>query len=374
METDWPYKRHAEIFAGALRYGAENDRWDCFVDEHVGDHFESSRRGEFPYDGVVGRIDGRLAKQLVRRRIPVVNVWTNSPAANIPRVGSDHAAGGRLRADHLLQRGFQRFACLGVSSDRAYQTESAAFVAEIRASGYECHKLDVEMPMLGDTPAKRRQALGRINDWMACWQLPIGVFVGPDAVGRRITQMCRLQRWRVPEDVAIIAGYNQEEICERPSPGLTSLEIDNNQIGYAAAQLLDRLIDGERPPQRPILIPPIGIVARTSTDFTAVEDEMLQIALRFISSKLHEQIQVDDVAKAALTSRATIERRFRQHLGRSVAAEIRRLRIEKAKRCLTRSERPIFQIARDCGFLTASQFSRVFSQEVGQTASQFRLA
>lgn len=372
LEMHWPYKRHAETFAGALRYGADGDRWDCVVDEFVGDQFCGKRPGKFPYDGVVGRIAAPLARQLTQRRIPVVNVWANSRATGIPRVGFDHVISGRLRAEHLLDRGLQQFATLGVAGNATYAIEARQFAAEVEAAGHECLPLVVTREDLGDTPARRRRSLQSIDDWMDRWRHPIGVFIGPESLGRRIAQMCRLRRWRVPDDVALVCGYNQEELCEQPAPSLTSLEIGFDRIGYAAAELLDRLIDGALPPEAPILLPPIGIVARASTDFTAIGDELVQSALRYISGHLNERLRVSDVAAAALTSRATLERRFREHLGRPVATEIRRLRIEKAKRALARSTTPIYRIAQECGFASAAELSRTFGQEVGQTPSAFR--
>jgi LacI family transcriptional regulator len=47
--------------------------------------------------------------------------------------------------------------------------------------------------------------------------------------------MCRQQGWRVPHDVAIIAGMNEESLCEHPRPSLTSVELGYDRIGYEAA-------------------------------------------------------------------------------------------------------------------------------------------
>ena len=84
-----------------------------------------------------------------------------------------------------------------------------------------------------------------IAAWMKDWQLPIGVYVGSEPEGRMVAQICYNRGWRVPEDVAIIAGRNEETFCEHLHPTLTSVELGYERIGYEAARLLDRLMDGE---------------------------------------------------------------------------------------------------------------------------------
>ena len=79
-----------------------------------------------------------------------------------------------------------------------------------------------------------------------------------------------------------------------------------------------------------------------------------------------------DVADAVFTSRRTLERRFRAQFGRSVSAEIRRLRIEQAKRLLADTEEFVKSIALQTGFTSSMQMCQVFKREVGKPPGQFR--
>ncbi len=56
LEPDLPYKRHAETFAGAMRYAQQAGNWKCFVDDFVEDSLPRRRTKALPYDGVIGRI------------------------------------------------------------------------------------------------------------------------------------------------------------------------------------------------------------------------------------------------------------------------------------------------------------------------------
>jgi len=59
-------------------------------------------------------------------------------------------------------------------------------------------------------------------------------------------------------------------------------------------------------------------------------------------------------------------------LDRPIATEIRRVRIERAKRELTQSNRSLAEIARDVGFGEAMRMYEVFRRELGTTPSDYR--
>jgi LacI family transcriptional regulator len=196
-----------------------------------------------------------------------------------------------------------------------------------------------------------------------------------------VIQICRRRGWRVPGDVAIIAGTNEELVCEHPRPSLTSVEIGYERIGYEAASLLDQLMNNRAKGRRSkkadaipqhIILPPVGLVVRESTDFYAVDDEVVAQALRFIAENSHRDINVDDVAKALALHPRTLQRRFRDVVKWPIVEEIRRVRIERAKRELTQSEQSIEQIARAVGFGDGMRMYEVFRRVVGFTPSAYR--
>ena len=371
LDLEWPYKRHADLFAGTQQYARKNGHWQCVVDEYPLATLPKRRTGQLPYDGVIGRATRELADRTRRLGVPLVNVWLSSPVRDLPGVYADYVAIGRLRAEHLMTRGFRRFACLTFGRDRAQEIERRAFLQTVSDAGFECHATVIKSyAQRNQRRWQQRQQL--IAESMDCWTPPVGVFVGAEHVGRQVAQMCLNRGWHVPQDAAIITGQNELTLCEHPAPSLTSVEVGFERIGYEAAHLLDRLMDGESPPAEPILLPPVGIVVRESTDFFAVEDAVVAAALRFIADHIHEPIGVPDVAAAVSTSRPTLNLRFRKHLGRPIAAEIRRLRLERAKRELAQSDQTIYRIAHDAGFGDAKTFSKIFRREVGMTPREYR--
>jgi LacI family transcriptional regulator len=371
LELTWPYKRHAAVFGGTQHYAQEHG-WESVIDEFA-DHTLMANPAKAPrYQGIIARATRKLAGRAARCGVPLVNVWFSSSAwKSLPGVFPDFSAAGRLIAEHLLARGFYRFASLVSEKDRAQALVRSTFAASVREAGYP--HVTASVPLHAGLSLKNWLRTERtINGWMKNWEPPIAVYVGSESEGRMVIQMCRNLGWRVPDDVAIIAGWNEETFCEYLRPTLSSVEAGYERIGYEAARLLDRLMDGEPPPEEPILIPPQSLIVRESTDFFAVDDKLISAALAFIAANSHLPIGPEEVAAAVATSRRTLERHFIKHMERPIAAEIRRGRIERAKRELAQSERSIDDIARNCGFGRALQLYKVFVRELGITPSEYR--
>lgn len=373
LDLEWPYKRHAGVFAGTQRYAQEHG-WESIVDEYAYDTLPARRTQTVPYDGIIARATKTLAERAARLNVPVVNVWFSSPVRDrLPGVFPDTTASGRLRAEHLLSRGFCNFAGLGFGGDHALDLETKEFCRVLQEAGYGCTTAQIPLTF-ASTLTQWRKTEHAIASWMDSWQLPIGVHVSGESIGRMVVQMCHERGWRVPEDVAMIAGMNEETYCENPRPSLSSVEPGYERIGYEAAQLLDRLMKakGKRAERQHILVPPDGMVLRESTDFFAVDDEVVTAALEFIATRSHLPISPDDVARSVTTATRTLQRRFRKHLNRTIVSEIRRVRIERAKRELAQSDRPLGDVAREVGFGEPMRMYEVFRRELDVTPSDYR--
>lgn len=395
MDLDKILKRHVGTFAGIQDY-AQQAGWHLVINDWA-DRMLPARSGQpSPYDGLIGRITTTGANRAKRLDLPVVNVWFNSPSRKaLPGVFPDFTACGREYAEHLLSRGFQNLGILTHADDQGMLLETSAFQQAAREA--DCRQLlpvvlgtkrDVRMGIgaldLADY-ADWKQAMQIIQRWMDQWTIPIGLFVFDVTIARLIIEQCEDRGWRIPEDVAIVAGMNDEAECELPRPSISSLELPNAKIGYEAARLLDELLDEknkrgtnqkrartDHSEPKTILLPPVGVVPRHSTDFFAVDDDVVREALTYIQSNLSRAIVIDDIAEHVHVSRATLTTRFRKKLGRSIGSELQRLRLERVKRELTNSETPIYQIADAAGYGDVRSLNAVFRKVLGCTPREYR--
>lgn len=175
----------------------------------------------------------------------------------------------------------------------------------------------------------------------------------------------------MPEQVAVLAADNDELLCEACNPSLSGIALTSERIGFEAAKLLDRMMHGVAPPKRPLLLEPTGVVTRQSTDTLAVEDPDLARAVAFIRSHATDPIQVSDVLVEVPVSR-WLERRFHEVLGRGPAAEIRRVRLDRAKHLLAETDLPVAEVATLAGFGSREYMAATFKQELDLTPRQYR--
>jgi LacI family transcriptional regulator len=371
LDLQWPYKRHSEVFAGVQRY-AEERGWVSIIDEFAADTLRRKRTPTDRYDGIVARANHPLARRAAKLGVPVVNVWPSSPARHLlPGVFPDSTETGRLVAEHLLARGFRSFATLTSPKNVDNELEVREFTRLVRDAGFECASAYIPQDSHRDL-AHWRKTVRLISRAMGRWKFPVGVYVGQEVIGRLVVQLSHQRRGRIPDAVAIVAGKNQETLCEHPRPSLTSVEVGYDRIGYASAELLDRLMNGDEPPTEPIRLAPHGLVVRESTDFFAVNHPLVAAALAFVSANSHRPIGPDDVAAAVRAETRTLQNYFRKSIQRPIATEIRRVRIERAKRELAQSDRPLDAIARDVGFGNIQRLYEVFRRELGVSPGEYR--
>lgn len=365
VDLDWPIPHHQGVVSGALKFGRERG-WSCEIDPFIG--FRGAASGSF--DGVIGRVTRELAAWAARTRTPVVNVWTNSPSRKYPLVTVDYVASGRLAAAHLGDRGLRSFAFLGRENDAQARLLLEGFRRALSDRGSSVDVLLVP----GDTPdvdswIRLQRPLRR---WIASWKSPTGVLASVDILARHLCNAGQQAGLRIPDDVAVVGSGNTSLLCDLLEPTLSSLEYGFERVGRRAAELLQALMTGQKPPSKPVLLPPSGLVSRRSSDMFAVEDPSVAAALRAIWAGSGRPLKVSSILQGVPTSRRTLERRFREALGRTLHDEIRRAHVEQAKRLLVETRESLKVVASRAGFSDPQQFSRVFRSSEGLTPQRYR--
>lgn len=369
LDMTWPLRRHIDVFAGIARYASERANWTCVLDDFVTDTIQESRKRA--YDGVIARATPELAKLARQRRIPLVNVWFNSPVKDVPTVTIDSAKAGRLAGDHFIDRGIRNVICLVRRGDRAEFAEAQAIRSTLREEDGSC-QINRVSPQFAHSRVRWRETRDLLEHWLRHTPLPAGLYAGVDILGRLVAQSCADMGIDVPRDLAIVAGHNEPTLCDYPEPTLTSIDMGFDRVGHEAARLMDDMLNGGSPPAKMIQIPPRQIVVRQSSDFLYVNEPLIADAIQFIANHIRNPISVEDVAEAVGVSRRNLETRFKAHVHRTVAEEMRRIRMEHAKRLLAGQQTSIANIAKVAGYSSNAQMSRLFQRELGMSPRDYR--
>lgn len=366
------YSYFRNVLRGIRRYAESQPRWVFMT--IAAEPRALKALAEFRPAGLIAAVDTEaLAKSLAASRRVVVDVSAIlHRSLPFPRVGVDNREVGRLAAQHFLERGLRQFAFVG-NPDWHYSTaREEAFCNLIGQVHGKVARFHDRMEHTFDARGQQQPLDRRVHRWLSALPKPIGVFTPNDLWGVRVTEVCRQNDLRVPEDVAVLGVDNDDLFCELARPPLSSVIVPAERIGHEAAALLDRLLSGEKPPQEPILLPPLGVVVRRSTDVLAIDDPDVVQAIRFIREHAHLPLQVADVLKEVPVGRRTLERRFHQTLGWGLWAEMRRVHVDRAKRLLAETDLPVKTVAQQSGFTDFRHLAVVFRDELGLSPTAYR--
>lgn len=364
-----------KVIEGVTRFVRESDEWSVFVEDDPQAKIPDFHHGHF--DGVIADLDDpRIPKRLVGLGIPAVGVGAIGKDCPwdlmISTVSTNNRRIAVLAAGHLMERGLQHFAYCGVPGrtiDPWNLQRREAFVDHLRRAGCPCSVYTGRH----NASHSWEQLQEKLGVWLAGLPKPLGLMAANDARARHVLEACRRLRLRVPEDVAVIGVDNDELICNLAHPPLTSIVQGTEEIGYRAAELLNRLMSRQQRTNEHLVVDPVVVITRESTDLVATEDRVASTALAYIRQHAAKGIQVADVARAANVSRSTLDARFRRVVGRTVHEEIRRSQLNTARQLLTTTNLPVEDVARRSGFSSAQYMNTVFQRLLGQTPGRYRL-
>jgi LacI family transcriptional regulator len=360
-----------DILRGIAKYVRSHGSWSLYHEAHgLDDSLPRWFKG-WKGDGVIARLqDPVIAKAISRMGLPAVDVLGMVKDAPFPLVHTDDSKIAQAAAEHLLERGFRRFGYFGIQGESWSERRRDAFVKLVRQAG--CMASVFELPASRRTGRSWESMEMELADWVASLSKPCGVMVCSDQRGARMLEACRRARVLVPDEVAVIGVDDDEPLCDVCNPPLSSVRPDHFRVGFEAAALLDRMMQGEAPPRKPVFVEPQGVSTRLSSDVLAIEDRQIAAVLRAIRDHQGTDIRVDDLARLAGFSRSVLQRRFRATMGHSVHQEILRIRIQRAQALLVETEIPLMEIAERTGFRHQEYMGSVFKSRTGKTPGAIR--
>ena len=363
-----------KFLKGITKYSALHGPWALYM----GDPFYkelSHHKRKSPWfrkvnaDGIVVR-DLEKVDEIADMRLPVIVGSTiKLPHPGLPTICADSEKIGTMGAEHFIERGFQKFAFCGFDDMPWSQNRCAGFCQRLARSGFEAQ-------VYQQPKSKTRRAWEKeqilISDWLTSLPKPVGIMTCNDYRGRQLIETCNMTGIHIPEEAAILGADNDDLVCNLCLPTLSSVEINYEHAGYEAAELLDKLMAGEKMNNQKIIALPTQIITRQSTDILAIEDAEVANAVRFIREHCMEPIQVSDVVNSTTLSQRRLYDRFAKATKRTIHAEITHTRSEKIGRLLLDTNMTVSQIAIKMGYYDDRHLSRYFKKAMGITPREYR--
>jgi DNA-binding LacI/PurR family transcriptional regulator len=214
-----------------------------------------------------GRVDGVFLSDLrhedpridllVELGLPAVTLNRPEGSSPFPAVCLDDRPGTIAVVEHLVQLGHRRIAHVAGPPAFVHATaRSDAFASALAGAGLEPVAVEVsDFTAAGGTEATRRL--------LALPEPPTAIVYANDRMAIAGIGAAHQAGLKVPSDVSI-AGFDDSELAEFVHPGLTTVRADPFGFGAAAAQTLNRLIDGDGEVPD-VELPPARLVIRQST-------------------------------------------------------------------------------------------------------------
>jgi LacI family transcriptional regulator len=314
-----------------------------------------------------------LAEFVIRAKKPTVDFSFRRPQLKFPRVLEDHAHAAQLVAEHFLSRGFHNFLYYSDTDNWSYEERGQGFVEALKRSGHDCAWLRWhQSPDYRDDREQWKHKRKWLISQLKPAAKPLAVFAANDEQALEVLESCESAGLTVPEQVAIIGAENYLLAPNTMLTPISSVDTNLETLGYNGAALLDGLMNGKKPPEKPIRIPATGIVTRKSSDLLAVNHKGVANSLRFIWEHAHEPISVKNLVDVAAMSRRGLHKAFLENVGRTPGQELQRVRIERAKRLLAESNHKLEVLAGLSGYQSANSFCVAFKQATGMSPKQFR--
>lgn len=154
------------------------------------------------------RGDGALVAAMSARDVeivrglpfPVVNLSGHVRAPGLPTVMVDHAAIGRLAAEHLIQQHFRRFGFYGFRGPLYSDQRRDAFMEAVQRAGGHCDVFDTSL-----APSQHTlKGLSRLDTWIRRLRPPVGVLACTDMCAWVLAE----KRKRTLSDIAAACGFH----------------------------------------------------------------------------------------------------------------------------------------------------------------------
>ena len=378
--ADFAYTSGKAVAAGVIRFVSSHPELDLMLH---GRNSETTlmQKGLVPVTGIDG-IVSCFGNDLDFMRdqldsvpgVPVVFAslprgWTPPTGRHSAAIFCDQSAVSEAAAELFLRHGLSEFGYVGSRNEEALRTWDAerrdAFRDFLVARGF---RTSVYLPPSG---ADADAELASLTVWLRSLPKPCGLLVSNDIRAMHVLNTCRTEGIAVPEQIQVIGADNEEWICDRTFPSLTSVEPDFEGCGHRAAETLLAMMDGG-PWEREQTFGVKRVEQRMSTTDIHGSTNRAVRAREYL--RTHSSEPLSTVRRAAILgcSPRLLQLSYKAVFGCTVQEDLLETRLNLARKLLAENRVPICDIPERVGFESPFHFMKLFKKHTGMTMLQWR--
>ena len=358
------------LLRGIVRYSRENGPWLFY---RLPSYYRSIENGErsilewakaWKADAIIGQWNDDAMDLLKELNIPVVLQNYRHRSTTYSNLTGDYEGTGLMAARFFAERLFRNFAFFGVKGVVWSDERCKGYRSEVERIGGTFHAFET-----GKDSEKNREVLGR---WLRELPKPVALFCCDDAHALIISEICKMENISIPEDVSLLGVDNDELICNISDPPISSIELEVEKGGYAVGKLLHRQIRKEFVGPFNVVINPIRIELRQSTEKHNIEDPYVLRIVKYIERHIAADLTIDAIIGQIPLSRRNIELKFKRVMNTSIYQYVLKCRVKRFANLLLTTDLPLAEIAGEAGFRDCNNISRIFKKFMGCSPIEYR--
>ncbi len=364
------------LLSGIVKYINSNNNWACYREPPSYTRLGSKKtllkwiKG-LHVDGIIAHDHyAREIESIISKKLPMVLASIDQKKYPfLPTFADNGITTGQMAARHLLERGLRNFAYYGLRKNDIFRDRGRSFKDTVKQAGYKTYFYESKFNV---RRISWETELTNIANWLISLPKPVGIMTYADDYSQQIVEACKVAKLKIPDEVAVLGVDNDHLICNLSNPPLSSVALKYERAGYEIANLLDRLMNGEKMNGQQVTIEPTHIVTRQSTNTLFLDDPVVLNAVRYIHQNSGRLLQVDDVVKISGLSRRALQQKFNKILGHSIFHEIQQRHSEQIAKMLIETNLPISKIALNLGHNSIEHISRYFRLAKGCGPTEYR--
>ena len=371
--TDFSSGYSRNLLKGIVRYSKEVGNWSfqrmpLYYRMLYGENGVVEWAKKWQADAIIAQLTDVNIELLNDLNIPIIVQNYRDRNKAVSNLTGDYFNTGVMAAKFFLNRGYRNFAFYGFKGAIWSRERADGYSHEIEKQGYKLAILE------NDNKDREEWSYNHtvLGNWLQSLPKPVALFACDDHFALQISETCNVYNINVPDDIAILGVDNDDLLCNISDPPLSSIVLDVENGGYNAGKLLHQLITKEITEPFNIVVNPLIIERRKSTEKYAVSDKNIRIILNYIEKNYANHLSVEELVKQVPLSRRVLEKKFKEETGESLYQYIQNYRIDQFTRLLITTDYSLFEAALQSGFENYKNVSRIFRKYKSLSPAEYR--
>lgn len=372
IDNSSEFSRH--LLKGLIQYSKKNGPW---IFHRLPSYYKAlyGKEGivdwakEWKADAIIAQWDHDETDVLKQLDIPVILQNYKDRSTYFSNLTGNYIGTGEMAARYFIHKRFQNFAFYG---------NKGVIWSRERAEGYRC---EVEKTVANyyyfETENLSEEQWSKshieLEEWLISLPKPIALLACDDSFALQVSELCKINNINIPNDIALLGVDNDELLCNLSDPPISSIVLDLEKGGYEAGRLIHQLIMKERNDPFNIIINPIRIEGRLSTEKYDIENKYILQVVKHIENNFSSEISIESLTHLVPLSRRNLETKFKNELGISIYQFILNRRVEQLAFLLSTTNRPLFDLAFEVGLNDSKNVSRIFKKFKNYTPIEYRI-